>query len=189
MHEAIEKSEDAGIVLGPAVPRRERLSPSRQEGLKSRAPASQAGAAFGMKVHRAFEAVGWLDENPPALPNDDAGRLVGKLLVDPGIRPLFERRGREIRLLREQPLDAVVEGKWLSGVLDRLHLHLDPSGVVRQLEVIDFKTDAVANMCELIERHGPQMEAYRMALALAYPAAEIQCRLLSTALADSAVVA
>ena len=189
MHEAIEKSEDAGIVLGPAVPRRERLSPSRQEGLKSRAPASQAGAAFGMKVHRAFEAVGWLDENPPTLPNDDAGRLVGKLLVDPGIRPLFERRGREIRLLREQPLDAVVEGKWLSGVLDRLHLHLDPSGVVRQLEVIDFKTDAVANMCELIERHGPQMVAYRMALALAYPAAEIQCRLLSTALADSAVVA
>jgi len=188
MLDAAEESEDAGIALGPAVPRRERLSPSRQEGGKSRVPFSQAGAAFGVKAHKAFEAVGWLDEKPPSLPNDDAGRLVGKLLDDPGIRPLFEKCGRQIHLLREQPLDAVVDGKWLSGVIDRLHLHLDPDGAVNRVEVIDFKTDSVTNMTELIERHGPQMEAYRKALTMAYPAAEIECRLLSTALADSAVL-
>jgi len=179
---------DVDIVLGRAVPRRARLSPSSHEGAKSRTPFNQAGATFGKNVHAAFETVSWVDETSPSLPNDDVGRLVATLLNHPGIRPLFERRGRNIRLLREQPLDAVVDGKWLSGVIDRLHLHLDSIGAVMKLEVIDFKTDAVVDMNELVARHSSQMLAYRTALALAYPGAEIECRLLSTALLDSAVV-
>jgi ATP-dependent helicase/nuclease subunit A len=180
--------EDPHFPLGSAVPRRGRLSPSRHSSGEAPVLRSNAPAAFGRKVHAVFESVGWLDEEAFVPPSDDAGALVGRLLVQPDLRALFERRGRDIRLMREQPLDAVVDGKWLSGIIDRLHLHLDHSGAVIRIEVIDFKTDAVAQASELLERHAPQMEAYRNALGLAYPGVEIECHLISTALRTSVPV-
>ena len=55
-------------------------------------------------------------------------------------------------LFREQPIDAMQDGKWLSGIIDRLHLHRDPAGEVTRVEVIDFKTDAVDDLQQLLAR-------------------------------------
>jgi RecB family exonuclease len=100
----------------------------------------------------------------------------------PDIRELFEQGGPHVELLREQPVDAILHGKWLSGTIDRLHLHRDGSGAVNRVEIIDFKTDSVSDLAELAERHAPQMRAYQEAMAVAYPRAEIICRLVSTRL-------
>jgi ATP-dependent exoDNAse (exonuclease V) beta subunit len=135
---------------------------------------------FGSEVHAAFEQVGWIDEISPALPGGDAGALVTGLLKIPKLRQLFERGGRSVEHFNEQPVDAILGGKWLSGVMDRLHLHRNTAGVVTRVEVIDFKTDAVDEIGGLVERYSGQMNAYREVMELAYPGAKVECILLST---------
>jgi len=76
----------------------------------------------------------------------------------------------------------VIDGKWLSGVIDRLHVIRDAAGEVTALEVIDFKTDAVERPDELVARYRPQMDAYRRVLQEAFGAVEIDCVLISTRL-------
>ena len=167
--------------LAAGVVRRERVTPS---GLKKKQGAavvhSASGMEFGSAVHEAFEQVGWVDEVAPALPSGDAGTLVADLLKIPKLRQLFERAGRSVALFNEQPVDAILDGKWLSGVMDRLHLHRNTAGVVTRVEVIDFKTDALDEIGSLVERYSGQMNAYREVMELAYPGAEVECVLLST---------
>lgn len=175
------QESSASPALAGAVPRRERVTPS---GMKPETgkPASHAGIRFGNELHAAFQRVGWVDEAKPVLPATDAGRKVAALLENPAVRELFQRGGREIELLREQPVDSVIRGKWLSGTIDRLHLHRGDSSEVERIEIIDFKTDAVQDAATLRERHAPQMQAYQEALGGAWPGANISCLLVSTAL-------
>jgi ATP-dependent exoDNAse (exonuclease V) beta subunit len=168
--------------LAAAIPRRERITPSSLKGEEYRTASDSAGGMlFGTEVHAVFEAVGWVDESTPQLPPGPAGRLVADLLRLPDIRSLFERNGRTIELFREQAVDAILDDRWLSGVIDRLHLHRDSSGRVDQVVVIDFKTDACAEIGELAGKYAGQMEAYRRVMRLAYPEADIRCTLLSSA--------
>ena len=135
---------------------------------------------FGSAVHAAFERVGWVDETAPALPQDDAGSLVAELLGQAALRATFERRGRNVDLFREQAIDAILDGQWLSGVIDRLHVHRDAAGTVTQVEVIDFKTDAVGQLAELGERYGGQMRAYCEVMERAFGGAVVVGVLFST---------
>ncbi len=171
----------ATLSLAAGVPRRERTTPS---GVKKNAAVavthSASGMKFGNEVHVAFEQVSWVDEVTPDLPASDAGRLVGDLLKIPNLRKLFERGGQAVELFREQAVDAVLDGKWLSGVIDRLHLHRDAFGAVNRVQVIDFKTDGLDDISELVEKYSGQMHAYREVMERAYPAAQVECILLST---------
>lgn len=168
-------------VLAAGIKRRERSTPS---GAKLQTTAmvahSASGMRFGSEVHAAFEQVGWVDEAAPALPSGEGGQLVGELLKVPELRQLFERGGRPVELYCEQAVDAVLDGKWLSGVMDRLHLQRDPSGRVSRVEVIDFKTDALDEISGLVERYAGQMNAYREVMERAYPDAAVECILVST---------
>jgi ATP-dependent exoDNAse (exonuclease V) beta subunit len=166
--------------LAAAVARRERTTPSGAKKESSGIVASPTGMAFGSAVHAAFEAVGWVDEEVPVLPTGDAGNLVGELLEIAEIRGLFERGGRSVDLYREQAVEAILGGKWLSGIVDRLHVIRDGAGAVKEVEVIDFKTDAVENAEQLIERYAGQMEAYREVMAKAFGGVPVRCLLLST---------
>jgi ATP-dependent exoDNAse (exonuclease V) beta subunit len=171
--------------LAIGIPPRERITPS---GSKKKTAAvvthSASGMKFGNEVHAAFENVGWVDEEAPALPASDAGNLVASLLETPKIRLLFERKSRAIELFREQPIEAIVGDKWLSGIMDRLHLHRDDAGVVRRVEVIDYKTDGLDEISELEQRYSGQMQAYREVMQRAYPTAEVECIIVSTRCRD-----
>lgn len=167
--------------LAASKPRRVRTSPSGGKAAKAVAP-SAGGMAFGSEVHAAFEAVAWLDEDAPELPTGEAGALVRELLEEPEIASLFERRARNVLLFREQAVEAILDGKWLSGVIDRLHVIRGPDGKAVELQVIDFKTDAVERPEQLIERHAGQMEAYRRVLSQAYGGVPVSCLLLSSKL-------
>ncbi|MEX1048599.1 MAG: UvrD-helicase domain-containing protein [Akkermansiaceae bacterium] len=185
--ESIDPSPPTPVVpsataLGSASSRRERVTPSGAK--KSQAAAtthSAGGMIFGNEVHAAFERVAWIDESSPALPPGDAGALVEEILRTPRLRETFERMGRNVTLFREQAIDATFEdGTWLSGIIDRLHLHRDASGAVALVEIIDYKTDAIEKMAQLGERYLGQMSAYRKVMELAYPGARVECILLST---------
>jgi ATP-dependent exoDNAse (exonuclease V) beta subunit len=100
----------------------------------------------------------------------------------PEIRLLLSKAGRNIDLHREQRIEAVLDGGWLSGAIDRLHVHRDADGSVSKVEIIDFKTDRVDTAEELSTRYAGQMEAYRRAMQAIHPQAEVKCMLVSTAL-------
>ena len=172
--------------LAAAKPRRVRTSPSG--GKSAHAMPSLAGMAFGHEVHAAFEGIGWLEDGLPKLPVDDAGAMVRELLKKPDIAALFERGGRNVALFREQPVEAILDGKWLSGTIDRLHVIRGEDGKVTSLELIDFKTDAVERPEQLVERHAAQMSAYREVLAKAYGGVPVTCLLVSTKLRELVVV-
>ncbi|MCW1924558.1 UvrD-helicase domain-containing protein [Luteolibacter arcticus] len=167
--------------LGVAKARRARITPSGAKADKFATP-SPAGMIFGREVHAAFEAIGWLDETTPKFLPGDAGALVRDLLARPEIVALFERGGRNVELFREQPVEAILDGKWLSGVIDRLHVIRDSGGKVATLELIDFKTDAIQEPRQLTERYSGQMTAYREVLSKAFGDVPVRCVLLSTKL-------
>ena len=162
--------------LTGGVPRRERTTPSAAK----KSVHSASGMSYGSEVHAAFERVGWVDETTPVLPAGEAGKVVAELLEIPTVRKLFERNGEPVELFREQPIDAIVGGKWLSGVIDRLHLHRDAAGGVTRVEVIDFKTDALDEIGKIAARYTAQMKAYCEVMERAYPGARVECILLST---------
>jgi len=174
--ELAEEGED--VALGEAKPMRGRSTPSGAKAdAKGAVVDSPTGRKFGSEVHEVFERVGWVDEVDPELPDSEAGQLVKELLEMSDIRQGFERAGREMQLYQEQSVEVIDQGKWLSGIVDRL--------VVGEgsVEIIDFKTDAVESGEVLIERYKGQMEAYRRVMRTLYPDHEISCRLLSTKLA------
>lgn len=169
--------------LGAAVARRTRTSPSgaKKAGVIAR---SASGMAFGRELHETFETIGWVDESVlPAL-SSEARKPVRELLEIPEIRAVFERRGRNAALFREQPVEAILDGRWLSGVIDRLHVIRDGDGTVVDLEVIDFKTDAVKSCRQLVERYSGQMSAYREVLGKAFGGVPVRCLIVSTKLRE-----
>jgi hypothetical protein len=165
--------------LGPAVPRRARSSPSAAKAKDAGRVHSATGMNFGSEVHAIFEGISWIDESPPELRGGDAAEAVAAVLAQSEAAGLFRRRGRRIDLFREQTVDAILGGNFLSGVIDRLHLHRDEDGSVGLIEIIDFKTDGVDDPAELIERYSGQMKAYREVMAKIHPGARVDCLLLS----------
>ena len=170
-----EKSAELPLVEGSPIRARSTPSGEKKDALAGTVD-SPTGKRFGSEVHEVFELVGWVDEESPELPETDAGRLVKELLQVPEIRVDFERAGRGLKLYREQAVELLLDGKWLSGIVDRLVIGEEV------VEVIDFKTDAVSSPDELLERYRGQMEAYRKVMEKLYPEADVRCRMLSTKL-------
>lgn len=167
---------DRELPMAAALPAR--MKPSSV----GHAPASfldGGGMAFGAEVHSLCEHIGWVDEDAPIRARGPAGDAVAAMLAEPSLFPCFHRADRNITLLREQPIDALLDGRLLSGIIDRLHLHNGPDGQVTRIEIIDYKTDAVKSPDELLERHRPQLDAYRAALALIHPGVPVDCVLIS----------
>ncbi|WP_411826961.1 UvrD-helicase domain-containing protein [Luteolibacter sp. AS25] len=171
--------------LGLSVSKRSRSTPSSKKAKDSIIVAgSEEGKRFGTAVHAAFEQIGWLDESKlPDFPGYIKDTMQSILSIQQVI-DLLSKKLNSVKLYREQRLEAVIDGQWMSGIIDRLHVHLSDSGEPTLLEIIDFKTDRVDNAEALVERYSGQMETYRKAMKEIYPTAVIKCLLLSTALGE-----
>lgn len=180
---------DAALALGQPVPRRIRIRPSADEpcaGLPAPSSgANPAGMVFGTEIHQCFEQIEWIgDFDPARLPHNEAGRLVASLMEVDDIAKIFTKPPLgHVTLHREQTVDAIVGNRWLSGVIDRMHVHrAAPEKPATRVEIIDFKSDAVENSHVLLDRHAGQMHAYRQVMRMLYPDAQIDLLLVSTAL-------
>jgi ATP-dependent exoDNAse (exonuclease V) beta subunit len=161
------------------VRKRATVTPSQSKN-KTHAPThSPSGMKFGSEVHALMEQITWIDEGSPALSQSDAANAVAKLIASPAIASLLKRNGKSIDLFREQSADAIVDGQLMTGIIDRLHLHRDSSGIVNRVEIIDYKTDAVATAHDLVDRYSGQMHAYQSTLQKIHPNAEIVPILIS----------
>ena len=153
-----------------------------------------AAMAAGNVVHALLSGLEWVGGEGDAawrarLEAAGAGvaAMVGRCLEEPGVRALLERPEGRFTLWREQAFDYVAGGELVSGVFDRVVLHHGEDGVVERVQLIDFKTDAVADAGEaaerLPERHGEQMGVYREALSrlTGVPAEEVETWLIAVA--------
>jgi ATP-dependent exoDNAse (exonuclease V) beta subunit len=174
-----EPKPNADISPGQATPRRIPATPSKIKHNHHAPRPSPTGMQFGTEVHALLERVTWIDEELPILPTNEAGNAVAALLKNPALLHLFERQNRSITLFREQCVDAVINDKFLTGVIDRLLIHRSPDNSVTRVEIIDFKTDTLNDPAELIDRYATQMAAYQSTLKKIHPAAEINGSLLS----------
>lgn len=155
------------------VRKRVTVTPSQSKN-KTHAPAhSPNGMKFGSEVHALMEQIAWIDEDAPDFPQSDAADAVAKLIATPAIASLLKRYGKSIDLFREQSTDAIVDGQLMTGIIDRLHIHRNSSGIITRVEIIDYKTDAVTSAHELTERYSGQMRAYQSTLQKIHPHAEI----------------
>jgi ATP-dependent exoDNAse (exonuclease V) beta subunit len=182
------ESHENAVQLGRPEPRRQRMRPSAHEPAdepaRSVATPNPSGMEFGSEVHACFEVIHWREDfNPATLPNTDAGRLVASLMNEEAIATIFTKPENHVTLHREQMVDAILGKRWLSGIIDRMHVHRDaPGEPVNRVEIIDFKSDAVDDPEVLLDRHAGQMRAYGQVMATLYPAAKIELTLVSTAL-------
>ena len=159
--------------------RRATVTPSQSKNKTQSVSHSRTGMKFGSEVHALMEQVSWIDEAAPSLPKSDAADAVAKLIASPSVAALFQRNGKSIDLFREQSADAIVDGQLMTGIIDRLHLHRDESGTVTRVEIIDYKTDAVASARDLVDRYSGQMQAYQSTLQKIHPNAEVVSILIS----------
>ena len=82
---------------------------------------------------------------------------VEQCLVDEAMAKRLAKPNSDVELWRERPFDVVLGDELISGVFDRVHLFAD------RAEIIDFKTEKAGE--EAADRHRPQLQLYRSALA------------------------
>jgi len=137
--------------------------------------------ALGTAVHAALATIEWSDRGDLDFPGHDPAvvRRVREFLGGREAAGIFTRPAEPVEVWRERAFDVVLEGQWVSGVFDRVHVFRDSGGEVRSATVFDFKTDKGTEM-EIAERHAAQIEIYRQAVArlLALDEARVSARVV-----------
>ena len=168
-------SRPEGVDLGTVPPARSPLASVQQRGRFNR----------GLAMHALLQHLPDLpDDARPAAARAFAARAAHQLddpeafaaealhlLRMPGLAPLFGSGSRA-----EQPISGVVDGRIVSGQVDRLVV--TPTGVI----AADYKTSRTppATAAEVPLLYLRQMAAYRSVLALLYPGRKITCLLIWT---------
>jgi ATP-dependent exoDNAse (exonuclease V) beta subunit len=152
-----------------------------------------AGAEFGTTVHALLAEVGWggveeaerLESEWRERGEDVAAREIALACVGaPGLAGVWARPDAGAEVWRERAFEVVLDGRWVTGVFDRVVIDRDATGVARGATVFDFKTDAAPDAA----RHAGQMGLYRRAAArlLGLPEEVVRSDLVFTATRERA---
>ena len=76
---------------------------------------------------------------------------------------MFTKPEKSHNLWRERAFDVTLDGQWVSGVFDRVLVHLSEVGEPTSAIIYDFKTDH-GSPAEIEERYAGQMDIYRKAV-------------------------
>jgi ATP-dependent helicase/nuclease subunit A len=199
--QASPKADERPVVLDPRFSprpsRRPTRTPSRMhpvaplpEGWCALGDA-RSGAEFGRAVHELLAEVEWR-------PADGGARLaleweargvepaavaaVLACLREPSLLPVFEEpAGGEV--WRERGFEMILDGAWVTGVLDRVLVARSGDGQPVAATVFDFKTDSFAEEAaagSAVERHGGQLQVYRRAVSqlAGLPLRAVACELV-----------
>ncbi len=117
------------------------------------------------------ELVTWRRDCPAvAAVRDEAAGLLQKALAEPTVREAFAQPSPQAEVWRERGFEAILDGRWVSGVFDRVVLDRDAAGNLRAAVVWDFKSEDLDGtgkdiVAARLARHRPQLAMYRQALA------------------------
>ncbi|MBI5380377.1 MAG: UvrD-helicase domain-containing protein, partial [Opitutae bacterium] len=142
--------------------------------------AAEAGSAaeFGSAVHAVFAGVEWWDdaraaawraarraEGVPAAALAEAEAC----LRAPELAGVWRAPAGNAEVWREQAFEIVLDGAWVTGVIDRAIVERRADGRAVRATVFDFKTDRVAGdpaeLARATQRHAPQLALYRRVVA------------------------
>ena len=125
---------------------------------------SHDAANLGTEIHELLSQIEW---NPTGLDltqcSQEAGRLLKVFLTTPEAATIFTYPGEQSTLWCEQAFDMMLDGKWVSGIFDRVHIRRE-AGVVVAAEIFDYKTNR-ATPEVIAQEYASQMELYRQAAA------------------------
>jgi len=162
-------SEIPAIKLPKVEPRRKSLIASKQKNTNyAKMVMDRSGLDFGNKVHACFESIHWWEGELNWQGDKTVRDLVSECIQEPSIAPYFAYR-EGFKVYREQAIEAIVDGVWSSGIVDRLLISYDGKGEIDNIAIIDFKTDRVESKEELKEIYGAQVDQYKLMLASVYP--------------------
>ncbi len=153
--------------------------------LQRKAFADNSALDHGTMVHELMECIDWLPALPTPLPEDisvvlesipQGEKYIAKL-SQPEVRALFVKPEGNARLFREQALEWIgSDGLWNTVRLDRFVLHLDESGKLTRIQLIDFKTDASG---DLHAKYQDQLQRYELGLKAVYGNVPIESNLVA----------
>ncbi|NQT94063.1 MAG: UvrD-helicase domain-containing protein, partial [Lentisphaerae bacterium] len=154
---------------------------------------------FGSAVHAIFERVAWLDDTDTLqaakdwsaasdLPDPMKTSVTGhfaRAMESTAVRAALSRPPGPTKLWIEKSFETVVRKRLVSGVLDRVIIHLDDKEKAVRAEILDYKTDDVRNDAEMeqaVAIYRPQLLLYRDAVCrlLSLPRKQVSATLLFT---------
>jgi ATP-dependent helicase/nuclease subunit A len=126
---------------------------------------SQEAAELGTEVHEALAGIEWFESGTRLSENisQQAAILVRGFLEKPIAKDVFTKPEKSHNLWRERAFDVTLDGQWVSGVFDRVLVHLSEVGEPTSAIIYDFKTDH-GSPAEIEERYAGQMDIYRKAV-------------------------
>ena len=193
---AIEPIATADAGYSGRLPAR-RPSEAREGLIPCAALFSLAGghaAEFGAAVHALLASVEWWSPGD-ARAWADAQRRAGAdeaaleealgCLAAPGLSRVFARPTGIAEVWRERPFEGVLDGRWITGVFDRVVIERDGGGAPARVTVIDFKSDRLEDPEQIRQatgRHAQQVELYRRIAAVltGVSPGRIDCQLVFT---------
>jgi len=135
--------------------------PTLKEGRGSFSPDA---ADLGTEIHEVLSRIEW-DTTQADLAgcSDPARELLAPFLKSAHAKEVFFKPSRsgEWELWNEKPFDLVIDGKWISGCFDRVHVRHE-GGKAVEAHIFDYKTNRSAPEAIAKEYEG-QMEQYRQA--------------------------
>ena len=136
-----------------------------------------AAADFGDAVHALLAEVQWADAAGITrlakawVARGAAGEQALACVRAPALAAVWARPSgsASAEVWRERAFEIVLEGKWVTGVFDRVVIERAASGRAIRATVFDFKTDRVADDAgveAVLARHEAQLNLYRRAAAV-----------------------
>jgi ATP-dependent helicase/nuclease subunit A len=133
--------------------------PTLKEGRGSFSPDA---ADLGTEIHEVLSRIEW-DASQVDLSacSKDARSLLDAFLKSAEAKAIFSKPAGEWDLWNEKPFDLMIDGKWISGCFDRVHVRRE-GGKAVEAHIFDYKTNRSAPEAIAKEYEG-QMEQYRQA--------------------------
>jgi ATP-dependent helicase/nuclease subunit A len=136
-----------------------------EEQTGSKAPFSPDAADLGTEIHEVLSRIEW-DPSQADLAkcSAPARELLERFLRSEQAREVFTKPPGEWDLWNEKPFDIAMEGTWVSGCFDRVHIRRE-SGRPLEALILDYKTNRSTPEAIAKEYTG-QMEQYRKAASV-----------------------
>lgn len=124
-------------------------------------------ATLGTEVHEALAEIEWIDGNSnPRFDHltTEAQKLLHGFMQTQAARHAFTKPMKNSDVWREKAFDVMLEGKWVSGIFDRVVTQRASNDSFTSAIIYDFKTDH-GTTAEIEERYAGQMSVYRQAVS------------------------
>ena len=125
---------------------------------------SLEAADLGTEIHELLSRIEWntakIDLSSCSKP---ARELLETFLKSAEAEEVFSKPGEDWILWNEKPFDLMSDGKWISGIFDRVHIRRE-GGKAVEARIYDYKTNRSTPEA-IAQQYEGQMEQYRLAVA------------------------